>query len=119
MKLRVQPLAIVCLVGLAWLLAGCAHEIDWKSRVGSYTYDDSVRELGPPDKKETLTDGTLVAEWLLVRGWTSAGYRPYYPYHRHELIWTVEASTDSTPDSFVRLTFNPERKLTQFKRFYR
>ncbi|HTH46957.1 MAG TPA: hypothetical protein VMB21_05560 [Candidatus Limnocylindria bacterium] len=118
MKLRFQSLLLGCL-GLMWLLNGCVHQIDWPSRIGTYTYDDSVRELGPPDKKETLSDGTLVAEWLVSRGENDAYYRPAYPLRRHELVWTVEANTMSSPDSFVRLTFSPDRKLTQFKRFYR
>jgi len=41
--------------------------VDWNSRVGNYTYDQAVIELGPPDKKEKLTDGTIVAEWVKRR----------------------------------------------------
>jgi hypothetical protein len=55
---------------LAWIVAGCATSgrVDWPSRVGSYTYDDSVKEFGPPLRKETTSDGTQVAEWLLQNG---------------------------------------------------
>jgi hypothetical protein len=118
MQRHCPHLAILCLC-LFGLLAGCAHPVDWKARVGSYTYDDAVRELGPPDKKETLSDNTLVAEWLTARGWTHTSFQPLYPYHRHELVMTVEASTMSTPDTIVRLTFDPARKLTAYKRLYR
>jgi hypothetical protein len=54
---------------LVLLAAGCASrpEIDWASRVGHYTYDDAVREFGPPDKTAELSDGSRVAEWISVR----------------------------------------------------
>lgn len=118
MKCRLQRSALVCLA-LVWLLAGCAHKIDWKSRVGSYTYDDAVRELGPPDKKETLSDNTLVAEWVTIMGWSQTTRHPVRPVLRSDVFWSYETSTSSTPDTIVRLTFSPERKLTDFKRFYR
>jgi hypothetical protein len=55
---------------VAVFLVGCATtKIDWNSRMGSYTYDEAVAELGVPDRKETLTDGSIVAEWLNAAGW--------------------------------------------------
>ncbi len=116
MKRRFSSIAVLSLL---WLLTGCVHPVDWKNRIGSYTYDDAVRELGPPDKKETLSDNTLVAEWETARGFTRVSYEALYPYHRFEPIRTVEFNTMSTPDTFVRLTFDPARKLTLYKRLYR
>jgi len=53
---------IIVLFGL--LLAGCAtNRTDWNSRVGNYTYDQAVLEMGPPDKQTKLSDGKTVAEW--------------------------------------------------------
>ncbi|HEX7570560.1 MAG TPA: hypothetical protein VF492_08655 [Verrucomicrobiae bacterium] len=57
-------------VKILWLaaalfLAGCAtHRVDWNARIGSFTYDQAVVELGPPDKQAKLTDGQTVAEWI-------------------------------------------------------
>ena len=46
------------------LLVGCAtSKTDWNNRVGSYTYDQAVLEMGPPDKQTKLSDGKTVAEW--------------------------------------------------------
>ena len=61
------PLCIVAsLFGL--LLAGCAaQKTDWNSRVGIYTYDQAVADMGPPDKQTTLSDGKTVAEWITHR----------------------------------------------------
>jgi spermidine/putrescine transport system substrate-binding protein len=47
------------------LVVGCATtKIDWNSRIGQYTYDEAIAELGVPDRHAQLTDGSIVAEWL-------------------------------------------------------
>src|SRR5882757_1570315 len=57
-------LAILILIG--GFIAGCKStpKVDWDARVGSYTYDQAVTDLGPPDKQAKLTDGYTVAEWI-------------------------------------------------------
>lgn len=56
-------------------LSGCASrsdpETDWAARVGTYTFDDAVREFGPPDKDATLSDGTRVVQWAPQAGRSS------------------------------------------------
>src|SRR6185503_19674983 len=49
-----------------WLLAGCAStpKVDWNARVGNFTYDQAVAEMGPPDKSTKLSDGSTVADWI-------------------------------------------------------
>ena len=107
---------------LGLLLAGCATpRIDWASRVGHYTYDHAVLELGPPDKYAKLADNTIVAEWLTHRGYTYSygptfygaypwGYGPYYNGY---------SGVYSSPDYFLRLTFGPDGRLTAWKSFYK
>ena len=65
------------------LLIGCASmRVDWAGRVGNFSHDQAVLELGPPDKSATLKDGTVVAEWLSRRGYSynysQYGYSPWY-----------------------------------------
>lgn len=62
-------LAALLLASVALLVSGCKStpKIDWNSRLGSYTYDQAVAELGPPDKLAQLSDGTTVAEWITRR----------------------------------------------------
>lgn len=97
--------------------AACAGpKIDWQARVGSYTYDQAVLELGPPDRgPATLQDGTKVAEWLVHRGRSGGGFAtfggPYYYggpfiYHYAEPPW---------PDRYIRLTFGPDGILKQWQ----
>jgi hypothetical protein len=60
--------AILVLAGA--LIVGCktTPPIDWDSRVGNFTYDQAVTELGPPDKQAKLSDGKTVAEWITHHG---------------------------------------------------
>jgi hypothetical protein len=110
---------------LAFLLGGCATgpRIDWNARIGTFTYDQAILELGPPDKAATLTDGTSVAEWLTFRGhgrgyMTYGGpfhYRPYYFYGPPPFYF----AEPPTPDRFLRLTFTPDGRLLGWQRVHR
>lgn len=107
-------------------VVGCAsHKIDWNSRIGNYTHDDAVRELGPPDKSATLTDGSVVADWLTGRGIQSATVYggPYYGrYGRHGYGWGAPGMVvvdPPQPDRFLRLTFDPQGKLASWQRVYK
>lgn len=108
-------LRLVCALTLALgLLTGCqTNKIDWTARIGTYTFDDAVKELGPPDKAATLTDGTQVCEWLTYRGSEGGTVitSGYYGFQASTLA--------SSPDAYLRLTFNPEKKLTEAKRLYK
>ena len=61
--------SLVTLAFGALVVAGCAttKPIDWNSRVGIYTFDQAVTELGPPDKQAKLSDGKTVAQWITHR----------------------------------------------------
>ncbi len=107
-------------VAMAIILTGCAApKVDWPGRVGNYTFDQAVLELGPPDKDAKLEDGTLVAEWLTRRGYAYSsppfGYSPWSPYSAYYPMYV-----DSyTPDYFLRLTFGPDGKLKSWKKLAR
>jgi len=63
-------------VVLVVLLAGCAtSKIDWAGRVGNYTYDQAITELGPPDREAKLSDGTIVADWITRRAYRNSFWR--------------------------------------------
>ena len=69
MNLAVK-LSFLAILALATaLIAGCktTKPVDWNSRVGTYTFDQAVTELGPPDKQTTLSDSKLVAQWITRR----------------------------------------------------
>jgi hypothetical protein len=120
------PAGFSLIVAIAFIVAGCATgpRIDWNARIGTYTYDQAILELGPPDKEARLTDGTRVAEWLTFRGRGGgymsgfAGpvfYRPYYFYGPPPFYYAEPPS----PDRFLRLTFSPDGRLFDWNRVYR
>lgn len=95
------------------LFAGCATKIDWNSRVGQYSFDDAINELGVPDRSATLSDGTIVAEWLRSRGGAYGTYNRF-GYSRFETY-----NINQMPDSYLRLVFGPDRKLVRTEKFAR
>jgi hypothetical protein len=99
----------LCLLLLG--LYGCATtpKIDWTSRVGTYTYDEAVLELGPPDKSAELSDGSLVAEWYTRRAGPSLSFGVGTGYYGSSTAVSVGQSVGTTPHGRVlRLTFGPD-----------
>ncbi len=113
-----NSLRISLSVGLvvAGVLAGCATAPDWSPRVGHYAYDDAVKEYGPPDRKETLTDGTVVADWLISTRHIISTPAPGY-YRRR--FWGGAMDVYDTPETHLQLTFGPDHKLTAGKQFFK
>jgi hypothetical protein len=106
----------LALAGL--VLAGCVttSKTDWPARVGNYTYDQAVAELGPPDKYTTLTDGTVVADWLTRHAQTVGAPEPYLlPPGTYFGPLTPMYSETTVPDQYLRLTFGPDGKLKSWK----
>ena len=107
---------------LAWMVAGCATSgrVDWPSRIGNYTYDESVKEYGPPLRKETTTDGTQVVEWLLQKGQVystpAAGFGMGY-WGRWG--WGGTVNGNSTPDLYRQRQFGPDGRLRTWKRLHK
>lgn len=113
---------VVLLLLIAGLAVGCATmKIDWNGRIGSYTYDEAVVELGPPDKSAQLADGATVAEWLAYRSYAHRiGFYGGlgYPYNHCPGYFTYY-DPYPTYESFWRLTFDRERRLTAWKKIIR
>ena len=105
----------------ALMFAGCATgpKIDWAARVGHYTYDQAVLELGPPDKVAKLNNGIVVANWITHQGYsytttTGAGVYGAYP----GTVVVPAYSQSYSPTYYLRLTFGADGKLTDWKKYY-
>ena len=112
---RLDVRLAACICG-ALLLLGCAtNRVDWAARVGHYTYDQAVLDMGPPDKQAKLDDGTIVGQWLLNRGYTYVYGTPgpYGPY------WGGPATAYTSPSSYMQLTFGPNGQLAAWKKTYK
>lgn len=105
---------VLAAVATILMLCGCAtNRVDWNSRIGNYTFDHAVEELGVPDRQATLTDGSVVAEWLTRRGGAygttySSRWSRFHTYDVHEF-----------PDSYLRLIFGADGQLRRAGRFSR
>src|SRR3954466_15923409 len=100
--MRMRTLGSLLIAG--FVFAGCAtNKINWNARVGQYTLDDAIRELGVPDRSATLTDGTVVGEWLRARGVVYGSVNRFGYSH----IDTFDIN--QFPDSYLRLVFGPDR----------
>lgn len=107
---------------MALTIAGCATTpgVNWQARIGNYTYDQAVKDYGPPDKSEKLSDDSRVADWLVREGHTEVTTEPYFfpgpGYYRSPA--PVYQQT-YVPSYYMELIFGPDGKLTSYKNFSR
>jgi hypothetical protein len=99
------------------LFAGCVTQtVDWQARVGQYTRDQAVTDLGPPDKSAKLSDGTVVDEWLTQSSRVIVAPEPYFLGRGGYFGPETPGYTETyVPDYFLRLTFGPDGKLRAWK----
>jgi len=110
---------VVALFG--WLLAGCAtKKTDWNGRVGSYTYDQAVTEMGPPDKQTKLSDGKTVAEWITRRsggsGLSIGVGGGSYGSHGGMGVGVSQSVGSGGGERGLRLVFDMDGKLTSWSK---
>lgn len=105
--------AIALLVLVAAFICGCAStkKVDWNSRVGTYTFDQAVAELGPPDKQAKTSDGKTVAEWIRRRsGGSSISFGTGF-YGRNSGVGVGHTVGSGYREDATRLTFDADGKL--------
>jgi len=126
--LKTFLVVLVC----GFFTSGCqtTPKIDWDSRVGQWTYNDVVKDMGPADKVETLSDGAKVAEWMVQKGTTVPRYEvigyqdnysyPYYPYSSQlgrTRYYEGYRADIHFPDRSVRMIFRPDGVLESVRYF--
>ena len=119
LRLCSQPWLLAAL--LVMLSPGCAStpKPDWNQRVGNYTFDDAVRELGPPVGSTKLQDGTTVAEWFLKYGSQMSFGFGTGMYGGGGAVGVGQSVTTPPKSHFLRLIFDPESKLKSWEKFQR
>jgi len=104
------------------VLAGCitAGKTQWAARVGHYTLEQAVLELGTPTKSALLLDGEIMVEWVTPNeeNVKPNGPNQEWPGHYHGGMAGVSAPP-SFPASHLRLTFAPDETLTDWKMYSR
>jgi hypothetical protein len=109
---------LIPLVALALVLLGCSttKKVDWNSRVGLFTYDQAIVELGPPDKQAKLSDGKTVAEWITRRSGGSGltigtGY-----YGGNAGVGVSQSVGSGYSDRSLKLTFDTDGRLSNWSK---
>jgi len=113
MSIRLCRLRHWCWIPVVFLLiSGCStfDKKAWNARVGTYSFDQAVKDMGPPDKSAPLSDGSRVAEWLMYKGGT------YGSSSTMRGSWVQSYYETPSPDTFLRLTFDSQGALQAWKR---
>src|ERR1700756_4901972 len=90
-------------------LTGCATSplINWDGRVGNYSYQLALADLGTPDSSTALSNGDLVADWVTREGHPGTLAFGAPPYFGPPSAWEspVPQTVPPTPNYHLRLTF--------------
>ena len=118
MSAKSLPASLFIVLIAAWLMPGCASrpKVDWESRVGNYTFDQAVVELGPPDRETTLTDGRKVAEWVVGHSGSSAFSVGVGSYSGPVGVGVSQSVGPGPREKILRLTFGTDGKLESWLR---
>ncbi len=108
---------IGCLLGFLLLVSGCAtkSKVDWNSRVGSFTYDQAVIELGPPDRLTEISDGRKVADWVTGRTSSPRFGLGFGSYGSSGGVGVGTGTGGNPIEKILRLTFDKEGQLIQWE----
>jgi hypothetical protein len=120
MNLAAKFSLLAILFVIAAVLAGCktTPPIDWNSRVGTYTFDQAVTDLGPPDKQARLSDGKTVVEWITHRSGGS-GLSVGTGFGMGGVGLGVSQSVGSGyRDHVLKLVFDADKKLASWSKNY-
>ena len=118
--MKTNPLIAMVLAALVLALfaSGCASKpkVDWNARVGNFTYDQAVIELGPPARQSTLSDGRKVAEW--VTGYTGGSGMSFGvgSFGSHTGVGVSQSVGSGGNEKVLRLTFGVDGKLLEWVR---
>jgi len=118
MKLR-----YLLLIVLVFLAGSCASgtkatlkDIDWGSRIGTYTYEEALAELGEPNVMGESSEGKI-AEWVLRRSpMVSFGFGFGTGGYGHHTSTGVGVGTSVSPPpsgEYLHLRFDKDGKLAE------
>ena len=120
--MKINPAAKFSLLAVLLLvtafLAGCATTppVDWSRRVGNYTFDQAVAELGQPDRLAKLSDGRTVAKWM-ARPNAGGRLKTGMSYYGSTGFSSGQAITPAA-NQILQLTFDPTGKLIDWSKNY-
>jgi hypothetical protein len=124
MKLGVAKAGWLLFAVLTLLAGSCASgtkgtvkDIDWGSRIGTYTYEEALAELGEPNVIGESREGKL-AEWVLRQSpAVSLGFGFGTGSYGHRSSTGVGVGTSVSPPpsgEYLRLIFDQDGKLAEW-----
>jgi hypothetical protein len=115
---KLSLFAIVALITA--FITGCqtTKPVDWNSRIGNYTFDQALTELGPPDKQARLSDGKTVAEWITRRSGGSGLSVGTGFYGGGVGVGMSHSVGQGYSDRILNLTFDANNKLASWSKNY-
>lgn len=119
-----MKLGCLLLIVLVFLAGGCVSGtkatlkgIDWRSRIGTYTYEEALAELGEPNVMGESSEGKI-AEWVLRRSpMVSFGFGFGTGGYGHHTSTGVGVGTSVSPPprgEYLRLRFDRDGKLAEW-----
>jgi len=118
-NLAVKALSLVILFLAVAFIAGCKTmpQVDWNSRVGAYTYNQAVADMGQPDKQAKLNDGKTVDQWITLHG--NNGFFVGGGYGSGSYgVGSGQNLGQTYKDHVLELTFGPDGKLVSWAKNY-
>jgi hypothetical protein len=105
---------------VAAFMVGCqtTKPVDWNSRIGNYTFDQALTELGPPDKQARLSDGKTVAEWITRRNGGSGLSVGTGFFGGGVGVGMSHSVGQGYSDRILNLTFDANNKLASWSKNY-
>ena len=114
--------SILMLLAMALaFVVGCktTPPVDWNARVGTYTFDQAVTDLGPPDGQAKLTDGKTVAKWITHRsGGTGLSIGTGFLSGGGSAVGVGAGQSVGNSDKVLTLTFGTNNVLTAWSKNY-
>ena len=103
------------------VISGCASrpKPDWDQRIGYYTFDQAVHELGPPFSSIQLQDGTTVAEWFQGTGPQLSFGVGGGSFGDNSAVGVGQGVTTPSKGRYLRLTFGPDGQLRRWEKVKR
>jgi hypothetical protein len=118
-KLAAQVLSLAILFLAVTLIAGCktAPQVDWGSRVGNYTFDQAVADLGQPTKQVKLSGGQTAYQWITLHG--SNGFFIGGGLNDNNYgMASGQTIAQTYKDHVLELTFDKDGKLVSWGKNY-
>ncbi len=100
-------------------VTGCTttKPVDWDSRVGHYTYNQALTDLGPPDRQARLTDGKVVSKWF-VQPQAGTRINSGMSYYGSNGFGAGQTPGSSFNDQMLQLTFGTNGTLIEWSKNY-